>query len=67
MTGERLLTPEQVGQLLGKSKYTILRWLKAGYLEGVKLQRTWRVVPAALDAFLARHRGTPPAEEDGAR
>jgi excisionase family DNA binding protein len=56
MTEERWLTPKEVGHLLGKSHYTIVRWLQDGYLEGVKLQRSWRVSSAALDAFLARHR-----------
>jgi hypothetical protein len=34
MTDERWLTPKEVGELLGKSQYTIVRWLQAGYLDG---------------------------------
>jgi excisionase family DNA binding protein len=56
MTDERWLTPKEVGELLGKSQYTIVRWLQEGYLEGVKLQRSWRVSSTALDAFLAQRR-----------
>jgi excisionase family DNA binding protein len=64
MKDERWLTPQEVGTLLGKSRYTIIRWLKEGYLEGVKLQRSWRVTPAALDAFVARHQMVTAVKDD---
>jgi excisionase family DNA binding protein len=62
MDQEQWLTPQRVGELLDKSPYTIIRWLKQGYLEGVKLQRSWRISPAALDAFIAKHRQAPAKE-----
>ena len=49
---EELLTPETVAKVLGKSRLTIIRWLRLGVLKGFKVGRAWRVKPADLDAFI---------------
>jgi excisionase family DNA binding protein len=51
---EELLTPATVAQVLGKSRLTIIRWLRAGALKGIKVGKSWRVRPADLDAFIQR-------------
>mgnify|MGYP001565157035 CR=1 FL=1 len=49
---EELLTPDTVATVLGKSRLTIIRWLRAGVLKGFKVGRAWRVRPEDLDAFI---------------
>lgn len=49
---DKLLTPEEVGRLLGKSRLTIVRWLAKGTLKGFKVGNSWRVKPEDLDAFV---------------
>jgi excisionase family DNA binding protein len=56
---ERLLTPEEVGKLLGKSRLTIVRWLAKGIIKGIKVGNSWRVKPEDLDAFIEAQQSKP--------
>jgi excisionase family DNA binding protein len=49
---DRLLTPEQVAERLQLSPVTILHWLRAGRLPGVKLGKLWRVREAELQHYI---------------
>lgn len=56
----RLLTAREVAEQLRVDSTTVLRWIKAGTLEAVKLphqhKRTqYRVKQATIDALLAGH------------
>jgi excisionase family DNA binding protein len=51
---ERLMTARQVGDVLGFSAETILRWYRAGKLPGVKTPGgALRFHPAAIEATIA--------------
>jgi len=52
LTEERLLTPEQVAARLQLSEITILHWLRAQKLPGVKLGKLWRVRESDLRHFI---------------
>ena len=49
---EKLLTTEQVAELLQIHINVIRKWLKEGKLPGIKLGREWRVDPQDLEAFI---------------
>ena len=49
---EKLLSPEQVGEILGVSQKMVRDWLRAGRIKGVKLGRIWRVRESDLEAFI---------------
>jgi excisionase family DNA binding protein len=59
---EKLLTPDDVAVLLGKSRLTIVRWCARGVLKGIKVGKTWRIKPEDLDAFLDREAPRPQGE-----
>ena len=46
-----LLTPKQVAERLAISPKTVLDWLRAGTLKGVKVGDLWRVREEDLRAF----------------
>lgn len=48
-----LLTPAQVGQLLGVSEADVLATLESGELKGKRIGSQWRVTRSAVDAFMA--------------
>jgi excisionase family DNA binding protein len=48
-----VLTPAQVGAVLGVSEADVIGSLEAGDLKGKKIGTQWRVTRAAVDAFLA--------------
>jgi len=48
-----LLTPAQVGQLLGVSEADVLATLESGELKGKRIGAQWRITRAAVDAFMA--------------
>jgi excisionase family DNA binding protein len=52
MVDERLLTPEQTAERLQLSEITILHWLRAKKLPGVKLGKLWRVRESDLEKFI---------------
>jgi excisionase family DNA binding protein len=49
---KRVLTPEQVAQVLGLSKRTVISWLQQGKLNGIKVGNRWRVREEDLDKFI---------------
>jgi excisionase family DNA binding protein len=47
------LTPQEAAERLGVSRITVLRLLRTGRLQAVKLGwRTWRIPEASLEAFV---------------
>jgi len=50
------LTAEQIADRLQLNKETVLRWLRAGELEGLKAGKQWRVKQDKLDSFLNKDR-----------
>jgi excisionase family DNA binding protein len=57
---QQLLTPEQVGERLQLSVYTILDYLRHGHPRGGKLRgfksgKQWRIREADLQAFIEAH------------
>ncbi len=47
-----VLSPEQVAQVLGLSKRTVISWLQEGKLNGIKVGNRWRVKEEDLDKFI---------------
>lgn len=55
---EKVYTPEQVGEHLGLAKKTIMDFLRAGKIPGVKVGREWRVRERDLQAYIDGLNGT---------
>ena len=51
-----LLTPEQVAEKLNVPERNVLRWLRSGYMPGVKVGKEWRISPEDLEEFIRTHR-----------
>ena len=49
---EKLLTSEQVAQILQVHPLTVLKYIKAGKLKGIKLGRVWRFREKDVEQFL---------------
>ncbi len=49
---ERLLSTDEVAELLAVSPKTVRRWIAEGELPAVKLHRLWRVRSAELKQLL---------------
>ena len=50
---DRLLTLEEVGEVVGRSPSTVRTWLNTGRLDGFKLNaRSWRIRESALRNFI---------------
>lgn len=49
---EKLLSPEEVAEVLGVSQKMVRDWLRAGRIKGLKLGRIWRVRESDLEAFI---------------
>ena len=49
---ERLLTSKQVAQILQVHPLTVLKYIKAGKLKGIKLGRVWRFREKDVEQFL---------------
>lgn len=47
-----VLTPDEVAKVLGLSRRTIVGWLEAGKLTGIKVGNRWRVREEDLDRFI---------------
>lgn len=53
MSEEKLLSPEEVAEVLGVSRLTVVRWVRSGKLKGQKLgKKTIRVKASDLEAFI---------------
>jgi excisionase family DNA binding protein len=55
MTGEpeRLLTPDDLAELLGTSRISIIRLSRAGKLPAIKIGKAWRFRRSSIDRWLA--------------
>lgn len=51
-------TIPEVAEQLKLNERTIQRWLVAGKLKGIKLERHWRIRKEDFDAFIAAHENT---------
>ncbi|MBU1151318.1 helix-turn-helix domain-containing protein [Patescibacteria group bacterium] len=51
---EKFLTTEQVANILQVHPFTILKFIKNGKLEGVKLGRMYRIKESAVHNFLEK-------------
>lgn len=49
---DKLLTTEQVSQILQVHPLTVLKYIKAGKLKGIKLGRVWRIREQEVEKFL---------------
>ncbi len=52
MIPDKLLTSEQVSKILQVHPFTVLKYLKAGKLKGIKLGRVWRIRGKDVERFL---------------
>lgn len=52
MTENKILTTEQIAELLQVSYETARRLLKAGKIPGTKIGRSWRVIESDLRSFI---------------
>lgn len=50
---EKYLTSEQVATLLQVHPFTVLKYLKSGTLEGVKIGRVYRIRESDVEKFLS--------------
>ncbi len=59
---DRLLTLEEVSEVVGRSSSTVRTWLNTSRLDGFKLNgRAWRIRESALRSFIERQEsGEPP-------
>ena len=48
----RILTPEQAGEMLQLHPFTILNYIKQGKLRGAKLGRVYRIRESDIEKFL---------------
>jgi excisionase family DNA binding protein len=56
--GERLLTADEIAEILHISRAKVYRLIQDGHLSAVKIHRLVRVIPADLRDFAKRfHRG----------
>ena len=67
---EKYLTSEQVAQILQVHPFTVLKYLKNGTLEGVKIGRVYRIKESNVEKFLKSKsvtKGLPPKQEKTSR
>ena len=57
MVVDKLLTPEQVAEILNMSVITVKKWLRAGKLKGVKIgsRGDWRIKENDLEKFIQQN------------
>lgn len=61
---EKYLTSEQVADLLQVHPFTILKYLKTGVLEGVKIGRMYRIKESDVEKFLGNVSAKPVKKEE---
>lgn len=49
---DKLLTTEQVAEILQVHPFTVLKYIKQGKLKGIKLGRVWRIRESDVDKFI---------------
>ena len=61
---EKLLTSEQVAQILQVHPFTVLKYIKAGKLKGIKLGRVWRIRESDVEKFLEERFMASPSDKE---
>ena len=56
---ERILTPEQVAEIIQVHQFTVLKFIKQGRLIASKIGRVYRIRESDLDHFLDQAAGQP--------
>jgi excisionase family DNA binding protein len=56
--GERLITAEEIAKFFNVHLDTVLKWINAGLIEAIKINRTYRITEEELTAFIERHKLT---------
>ena len=57
---DRILTPDQVGEMLQLHPFTILNYIKDGRLRGAKIGRVYRIRESDIEKFLDSQMLTTP-------
>ncbi len=52
MDNFKFYTVQDVADILGVTKFTIVRYIRAGQIQAVKIGKYWRITPEALQAFI---------------
>lgn len=52
-------TPAEIAERLKINERTVHRWLNAGKLNGIKLEKHWRIRKEDFDAFITAHENKP--------
>ena len=60
---DKVYTPKEAAEILSISDKTMMDWLRAGKIQGVKVGKYWRIMDQDLEAFLQQNRGEPRAED----
>ena len=60
---DKLLTSEQVAQILQVHPFTVLKYIKAGKLKGIKLGRVWRIRESDMERFLEERFMASPSDK----
>lgn len=55
-----MLTTQQVAEILGVKRVTVVKWIKLGYLPAVKFGRDWQIDPADVASFVKPRMGRKP-------
>jgi len=62
---KRLLTPDEVAELLAVTPKVIRAWLREGKIPGIRLGRLWRVDPEELEKAIRQGFGKPLQKRKG--
>jgi len=52
VVSDKLLTTEQVADLLQVHPFTVLKYIKSGKIKAIKLGRVWRIRESDVERFL---------------
>ena len=67
LLGVEYLTQKAVADMLGKSRQTIGRWIRAGELTATRLGRDWLIKPESIKEYLNEKTQIGIASPKGAR
>jgi excisionase family DNA binding protein len=60
---DKVYTPQQAAEILSISDKTLMDWLRAGKIKGVKVGKYWRIMEADLEEFLRQNRAADKPKE----
>ncbi|BBM87145.1 helix-turn-helix domain-containing protein [Candidatus Uabimicrobium amorphum] len=49
---KEFVSSAEAGQIISKSKYTVIRWIKSGRLDAVRINRRYFIAKSSLSRFL---------------